>query len=414
MELPSSLVLGDLSRGPFAGSLPWTPNVCTVVVAARQGPVRHVEPTALAVLGVWAAHLWSEGTTIVIDPSLQTPYTWRVGLLGALKGRLDGNGAMNNMLSPLAVPDRVSINASLDSAVASLGLTKRGNVAAISHVYSEALRNVFEHSRSANGAVICGSHFPSQSRVTLAIVDRGVGVPQTIRRVYGDSLTDIQASRLAADVKISGAGTAGRDYRDRGASNNAGLGLFVMRTIASRTNGLFSLLSGRSCVEGSDTAEDMDTFEPDSPWAGTIVTVSFDPRRADRAMTATHEALTAGMTSNRKQQLVGWGRPPGDPVTIVFTSTRAGVFENKDDAIAQRDAVILPSIERGNPVCIDLSAGTLTTHSFVHALLFSAIQSSIPRSTQLLHVISKNKQIKDAVRLVGHYAREARIVADDG
>ena len=47
---------------------------------------------------------------------------------------------------------------------------------AIKYVMSEMIRNVLEHSKSPNGAIICAQYSKSSNRVSVGIADTGIGI----------------------------------------------------------------------------------------------------------------------------------------------------------------------------------------------------------------------------------------------
>ena len=136
----------------------------------------------------------------------------------------------------------------IEQAISALGLQPLAARGGIAKSLSEALRNVFEHARTEDGASVAVSYFPKTERIPpAAVVDTGVGVPATIRPRHGRGLSDADHNLLATEVTVFGARPS---PRHGGPINNAGIGLDYLRTVSARSNGQFALMSGKAVVLG--------------------------------------------------------------------------------------------------------------------------------------------------------------------
>ncbi len=108
----------------------------------------------------------------------------------------------------------------------------------ISHVVTELVRNVLEHSDSKNGAILCAQYYPKSNSIKIGIVDTGVGIKKTINFSYPAS-TDLEAIRLALIPGITGT-----TKKEGGTEFNAGAGLFLIKSIASVNRDFFMIYSG--------------------------------------------------------------------------------------------------------------------------------------------------------------------------
>jgi anti-sigma regulatory factor (Ser/Thr protein kinase) len=118
------------------------------------------------------------------------------------------------------------------------------SLAAVQYCISELLRNVLEHSGSADGAFVAAHRYTKKGphRVTIAVADCGRGIADHLGQVHAEALKDDEiALRLAMRPGITGA-RAGI----YGVPDNAGAGLFITRCIAKGTGGYFLLTSGRA------------------------------------------------------------------------------------------------------------------------------------------------------------------------
>jgi len=139
-------------------------------------------------------------------------------------------------------------------------------------------------------------------------------------------------------------------------------------------------------------------------WRGTLVAVTIAASRADQIMGATQEIFIRGLAANRKQQIVSFGSPPMGAEVVVIRPTAVGLIEDKLEARRIRDNVLLPVLEKGGAIGIDLRAGQLVTHSFVHALLFAAVREAGPSVRRRIFVHCSSPQVRNTVRLVAWMA----------
>lgn len=157
----------------------------------------------------------------------------------------------------------------------------------IRYVISELTRNVFEHSQSKIGAILCAQYFKKSNRISIGIVDRGVGVKKTISNAWPIE-SDLEAIRLALMPGITGT-----TRRIGGTDYNAGAGLFFIKSIAKVNRDFFVIYSGNSLYKllktqygknirlYGDPYRDKHSKSEDFPyWQGTAVGVdiSLDSR----------------------------------------------------------------------------------------------------------------------------------------
>jgi anti-sigma regulatory factor (Ser/Thr protein kinase) len=109
----------------------------------------------------------------------------------------------------------------------------------ISHIITELVRNVLEHSNSENGAILCAQYYKKSNSIRIGIVDTGVGIKKTINFSH-PARTDLEAIRLALIPGITGT-----TKREGGTASNAGAGLFLIKSIANVNRDFFMIYSGR-------------------------------------------------------------------------------------------------------------------------------------------------------------------------
>lgn len=116
---------------------------------------------------------------------------------------------------------------------------EENDTSTIKYIVGELVRNVLEHSCSINGAVVSAQYFKNTNRISLAICDTGIGLWKGLR--IWKPRTDEEAIRLALTPGISGT-----TRKEGGTSENAGAGLFFIKSIAKTTRSNFAIYSGKS------------------------------------------------------------------------------------------------------------------------------------------------------------------------
>jgi anti-sigma regulatory factor (Ser/Thr protein kinase) len=108
----------------------------------------------------------------------------------------------------------------------------------IRYIMSELGRNVLEHARTKAGAMLAAQYYPKSNTIRIGIADGGLGIRKTITQSHQAS-TDIEAIRLALTPGITGT-TA----KEGGTEQNAGAGLFFIKSLATRNKNFFVIYSG--------------------------------------------------------------------------------------------------------------------------------------------------------------------------
>jgi anti-sigma regulatory factor (Ser/Thr protein kinase) len=148
----------------------------------------------------------------------------------------------------------------------------------IGYIVSELVRNVIEHAKAENGAVLCAQYYKKSNSIRIGIADTGVGIKTTINQSY-PAKTDLEAIQLALWPGITGT-----TRREGGTEQNAGAGLFFIKSIASVNRDFFVIYSGSGFYKllkkssmrrlhlNADPFKDRHSKEGDMPyWRGTVV-----------------------------------------------------------------------------------------------------------------------------------------------
>ena len=150
----------------------------------------------------------------------------------------------------------------------------------IGYVVSELVRNVIEHANSKDGAILCAQYYKKSNSIRIGIADTGVGVKATINQSYSAE-NDLEAIKLALWPGITGT-----TKREGGTEQNAGAGLFFIKSIASVNRDFFVIYSGHGFYKllknpptkrlhlNADPFKDRHSKDDELPfWQGTIVGV---------------------------------------------------------------------------------------------------------------------------------------------
>lgn len=153
----------------------------------------------------------------------------------------------------------------------------------IRYIVSELVRNVLEHADTPHGAFVAAQYYPTHTKrkspsIRIGIADVGVGIRTTLSRSHAVG-SDLDALRLALMPGITGT-TA----REGGTEQNAGAGLFFIKSIAAVNGDFFMLYSGDAMykllkqsehkrhVLHADPFKDRHSYKKGLPvWQGTAV-----------------------------------------------------------------------------------------------------------------------------------------------
>jgi len=145
------------------------------------------------------------------------------------------------------------------------------------YIVSELVRNVLEHAETEHGAILAAQYYPKSNTIRIGIADTGMGIRTSLGRSYSTD-TNLEALRLALMP-----GVTGTTRREGGSEQNAGAGLFFIKSIA-RVNGdyfmiysgdaMYKLLPKQGARPGlrADPFQDRHTAHEGLPeWRGTLV-----------------------------------------------------------------------------------------------------------------------------------------------
>lgn len=112
------------------------------------------------------------------------------------------------------------------------------NATIVKYIIGELVRNVLEHAIAPHGAVVAAQYYNKTNRVSIGICDTGIGIWKSMQEHWHPK-NDIKALYLALTPGITGT-----TRREGGTAENAGAGLFFIKSIAKITRNYFSIYSG--------------------------------------------------------------------------------------------------------------------------------------------------------------------------
>lgn len=110
----------------------------------------------------------------------------------------------------------------------------------LAYIVEELVRNVIEHASANNGAIICAQYHKKRNTIRIGIADTGLGIKFTINQSHPVT-SDLTAIQLALIPGITGT-----TKNLGGTAQNAGAGLFFIKSIANVNRDFFLIYSGNA------------------------------------------------------------------------------------------------------------------------------------------------------------------------
>jgi anti-sigma regulatory factor (Ser/Thr protein kinase) len=200
-----------------------------------------VHPANLVVAAALAIQAGRENTEITGDVPETGRYLDRMGLYGLVK--TDSPFVYHKKEEAgRFVPIKI-IKTSADQSrfitdmIPLLHLSEK-NAIVVKYIIGELVRNVLEHSFTKNGAIVAAQYYKKTNRVSIGICDNGIGIWRSLNTFWHPK-NDIEAIKLALTPGITGT-----TRREGGTAENAGAGLFFIKSIAKITRSYFVIYSG--------------------------------------------------------------------------------------------------------------------------------------------------------------------------
>lgn len=156
--------------------------------------------------------------------------------------------------------------------------SEQKKVEPIIYIIFELVRNVFEHAFSEEGAIVCAQYYKKSNIIRIGVVDNGIGIKKSLEKLYHPK-DDMTAISLALTPGITGT-----TKKIGGTEENAGAGLFFIKSLAKVNRDFFMVYSGNGMYKLlknprnreikliADPLKDHSSHNNDYPyWQGTVV-----------------------------------------------------------------------------------------------------------------------------------------------
>lgn len=274
--LPSGAFLGNID--PFLrGFDPREPDQFTISSHPSWVSVHPVVLTMLAALGT---KLGQQGIKIDQFETKSKNYFERMGLfkfLGLQSGiSIVSHEAAGRFIPITQIRDSSTLTQFITDIIPLLHLDPH-QAEPIRYIVDELVRNVLEHSQSPHGAFVAAQYYPKTNSIKIGVADTGIGIKKSISHAHQVS-SDLDAIRLALTP-----GVTGTTSKEGGTAQNAGAGLFFIKSIAHANHSYFIIYSGKGFYKLLKKNKRNLPFDPFAdhhskhndlpPWPGTVVGV---------------------------------------------------------------------------------------------------------------------------------------------
>lgn len=407
IEIPSAL--GDKSLCSFFRGWTWHDNpVAPVTINVERGT--HIAPWAATLFGAYAIWLKEvRGKEVILNydrNSYVGKFLLRLGLPQLLGESVGFSPEEDSRIFPITrISESKQIAPTVNSIMAMLSIGDEEVEGAIKYSLVELLRNVVQHSNSRIGGLVSAVFFPTSGIVDVVVADIGRGIRPALREAYPEINTDQKAVRFAMLPHVSGTFSPGM-YQSM--KDNAGLGLFFIKEIASRAHGGFFLGSGRMLADiwgEEDGTQKKKYVEATSPgWRGTFALLQLrkDSIGEFGGLLARCREIAAQVRKDRSQLAVDFLDDKIELEGLTSVNIKE-IEEDVEAASAVRDKIVLPKLSEGHLVLLDFSGVRAATQSFIHALMYKVFRDG-KNLESCLTVCCMDNATEEAIKAVAAYA----------
>ncbi|MBP9670149.1 sensor histidine kinase [Candidatus Woesebacteria bacterium] len=178
----------------------------------------------------------SDQSNITLKPQ-NTHFISLHPLISAMLNSIDHNISSPYLASAHTIQSSDELDTYFDETLSQLNLSDQDQLLA-KYILSELTRNTLEHSRDPRGSTIALSYGKKSNTLRLGVSDHGIGIKSTVEDSSSD-FTDYDAIIHALTP-----GVTGTTFTPGGTSENAGAGLFFVKSLAHQLGSHFLLYSG--------------------------------------------------------------------------------------------------------------------------------------------------------------------------
>ncbi len=370
----------------------------------------HVAPWAATLFGAYA--LWLKEVRdkeVFLDYEEDTylgSFLERIGLPQLLGYAVTPSKNDSQRICPLQrIRSSKEIAPFVNSVMELLALEDSEVADAVKYSLVELLRNVVQHSRSRIGGLACAVYFPTKGIVDVVVADIGCGIRAALRAAYPEINTDHKAVKFALMPHVSGTFASGAYHS---MMNNAGLGLFFTKEIASRSGGGFFLGSGEMLADSWGNADGSPgkkyVQSKTGGWRGTFALLQLrkDSIGEFDSLLAKCREIAAEARKDRSEFAVDFIDEPLD-IEGVKTIAVKRFEEDVEMAAEVREKEIMPALEANELIVLDFSGIRAATQSFIHALMYRLFRDGENMET-CLTVACADRATEEAIKSVSAYA----------
>lgn len=241
IHLPNSAFLGNINN--FLSFFDSSQEDTLEITANDKWIYAH--PMILAMIAALGKKVGPEHITCEPIVAASGHYLSRMGLFKFMEiedpviKEIEEHEPAGRMIPLRSIKNQDDLNNFLKDLVPLLHLeTEPQHVEAIQHIFTELIRNVFEHATAKDGAIVCAQYFKKSNKIGIGIADTGVGLRESIGISYPVQ-SDFHAMKLALTP-----GVTGTTRRPGGSADNGGFGLFLIKSIALINGDFFNIISG--------------------------------------------------------------------------------------------------------------------------------------------------------------------------
>ena len=277
---------------------------------------------------------------------------------------------------------------------------------AIRYSLIELLRNVVQHAASKIGAVVIGNYFPVAGQVDVVVADFGHGIRAALNERYQEISDDYKAVKFALQPHVSGTFQRGA-YESM--ASNAGLGLFFIKEIATRSGGGLFLGSGSMLADlrGNPDGSPLRRYftSKTSGWRGTLALLQLKRGYIEEFgdLLQRCREIAAEVRRNPSELKLDFIEDVPDLEGATVVKVR-DFEEDVERADSVREDQILPALESDGLIVLDFSGIRAATQSFIHALLYRVFRDGSHVETSL-SIAGADRATQEAIRAVTAYAR---------
>jgi len=408
-DIPIPSALGDKDLMAFFKGWDWLddpPSPVTFQVSRGT----HIAPWAATLFGayaIWLQEVRDKEVHLEYDPSTYVGgFLERIGFVQLFEDGESTEPDPAQRIFPLKrITSSKEIAPTVNALMDLLAIDDEEVESAVKYSLVELLRNVVQHSRSRIGGLVSAVFFPKTGLVDVVVADIGCGLRASLRDAYGEINLDSKAVRFALQPHVSGTFQSGAYHSMK---DNAGLGLFFIKEIASRSAGGFFLGSGNTLADiwGSEKGELKKRYQQskNAGWRGTFALLQLRREAIGEfgALLSLCREIAAEVRKDRSELAVDFVDETLDLDGLQTVSIRS--FEEDVEAAAEvREKTILPALDKGELIVLDFSGVRAATQSFIHALMYRIFRDG-NNLEYCLSVSCADNATEEAIRAVSAYA----------